>query len=396
MNRRRAVFNSAIALYFIIALEVLIMISPFAGLFYSVLNPFLIETAKYPTTRWLSAFYMPHMVLSQDLFLQFVRVMGSVMFVLGTAIFLVCAVQIYTAKLMKKGAVLSGLYSFIRHPQYVALGMAGLGLAILWPRFLTIVLWLLMIFVYYALAKDEERRMLKAHKEAYASYMKETGMFLPKGIERLLSPSSRIGRAAFVCGIGGLLLGGAFLMRAHTIDTLTLWTKAKNVTAIAILPEDGLKMGHRMSDILALPQVQRRIQDKEHYLVYFIPRDYIMQGMIADTGGEWKLFEQHHSISMITDWIFHPFRHLREGHQAMHGGRHVHQDDSAMRRGIIRRLIFLSIENVDVNSPADLFSIDALRVPQFMVDVDVHNLKLIDVKDLPHGSGWGTVPTPAF
>ena len=37
-----------------------------------------------------------------------------------------------------------------------------------------------------------------------------------------------------------------------------------------------------------------------------------------------------------------------------------------------------------------------LRVPQFMVDVDVHNLQLIDVKDLPHGSGWGTVPTPVF
>jgi hypothetical protein len=121
-----------------------------------------------------------------------------------------------------------------------------------------------------------------------------------------------------------------------------------------------------------------------------------MQGMIADTGGEWKLFEQHHSISMITDWIFHPFRHLREGHHAMHGGMHMQPDDSAMSGGIVRRLIFLSIEDVDVNSPADLFSIDALRVPQFMVDVDVHNLKLKDVKDLPHGSGWGTVPTPTF
>jgi hypothetical protein len=63
---------------------------------------------------------------------------------------------------------------------------------------------------------------------------------------------------------------------------------------------------------------------------------------------------------------------------------------------VVRRLIFLSVEDVEVKSPADLFSINALRVPQFMVDVDVHNLKLIDVKDLPHGSGWGTVPTPVF
>jgi protein-S-isoprenylcysteine O-methyltransferase Ste14 len=397
MNKTRAFFNSAIVLYFVIAFEVLIMISPFAGLFYFVFNPFLLETAQYPATRWLSAFYLPHMVLPQDWFLQFVRVIGSVMFVLGTVIFLVCAAQIYAAKFTKKGVVLSGLYSFIRHPQYLALGTAGLGLAILWPRFLTIVLWLVMIFVYYALAKDEERRMLKAHKESYCPYMEKTGMFLPKGIENLLSPSSLIGKAGIAAGLVGFVLGGAFLLRAYTVNTLTLWTMSGNVTAVAVLPEDGFKMDHRMRDILAMPDVYKKIQGNKHYLVYFLPRDYIMQGMIADTGGQWKLFEQHHSIAMIADWIFHPFRHIREGHHVMHGGMHLqHRHDAATGGGVIRRLIFLSIEDVEVNSPADLFSINALRVPQFMVDVDVHNLNLIDIKDLPHGSGWGTVPTPVF
>jgi hypothetical protein len=41
-----------------------------------------------------------------------------------------------------------------------------------------------MIFVYYELAKDEERRMLRAHKETYDSYMKDTGLFLPLRGER--------------------------------------------------------------------------------------------------------------------------------------------------------------------------------------------------------------------
>ena len=44
--------------------------------------------------------------------------------------------------------------------------------------------------------------------------------------------------------------------------------------------------------------------------------------------------------------------------------------------------------------PADLLSIDALHVPQFMVDVDVHNLLIIDVKELRQGSGCSKVPTP--
>ncbi|HET7319168.1 MAG TPA: hypothetical protein VFK23_08540, partial [Nitrospirota bacterium] len=120
MNTRKTLLGSALVLYFVIAFEVLIMISPFAGFFYSVFNPVLLKLAAYPSTRWLSAFYLPHMILPQDGLLQFVRVMGSVLFVLGMAIFFVCATQIYTAKFAKKGAVVGGLYSFIRHPQYLA------------------------------------------------------------------------------------------------------------------------------------------------------------------------------------------------------------------------------------------------------------------------------------
>ena len=160
MNTTKTLLRSALVLYFVIAFEVLIMISPFAGFFYSVFNPVLLKFAAHSSTRWLSAFYLPHMVLPEDPLLQFVRVTGSVLFVLGMAVFFICAIQIYAAKFMKKGAVLGGLYSSIRHPQYLALGLAGLGLSILWPRFLTIVLWLVMALVYYFLAKDEERRML--------------------------------------------------------------------------------------------------------------------------------------------------------------------------------------------------------------------------------------------
>lgn len=384
-------------MYFVIAFEVLIMISPFAGLFYSVFNPALVKLAAYSSTRWLSAFYLPHMVLPQDGFLQFIRVMGSVLFVLGIMAFLICASQIYTAKFRKKGAVLGGLYSVIRHPQYLALGMAGLGLTILWPRFLTIALWVTMTLAYYFLAKDEERRMLDAHGITYRKYMNKTGMFLPGGMERSLSPSSRTGKVVLALCFGAIVIGAAFLLRVYTISRLTLWTKAPNVAAVAILPEDGFKMDHRMADILALREVKDRLQDNKKYLVYFIPQNYIMQGMIADTGGDWKLYEQHHSLSMITDWIFHPFKHLREGHHAVHGGMHMqHHGGAEIETGVIRRLIFISLEDVEVKTPADFFSINALRVPEFMIDMDVHNMRLLDMKDLPHGSGWGTVPTPVF
>jgi protein-S-isoprenylcysteine O-methyltransferase Ste14 len=394
VNTKKTLLRSAIVLYFVIAFEVLIMISPFAGFFYSVFNPLLLKFAAHSTTRWLSAFYLPHMVLPQDLFLQFVRIMGSVLLIFGMSVFCMCAAQIYIAKFRKKGAVLGGLYSFIRHPQYLALGIAGLGLSILWPRFLTVVLWLVMALVYYFLAKDEERRMLNAHEDTYRAYMEKTGMFLPKSVERLITPQKLWGKVMLALGFGALIIGTAFLLRAYTISHLTLWAKAPNTTAIAILPEDGFMMDHRMADILNLSQVKDRMQGNKQYLVYFIPRDYIMQGMIADTGGDWKLFEQHRSMAMITDWVFHPFQHLREGHHAAHTG--MHPADNKQDNAVIRRLIFLSIEDTDGKSPSDLFAINALRVPQFMVDIDVHSLKVLDVKELPHGSGWGSVPTPMF
>ena len=394
MNTKKTLLGSALVLYFVIALEVLIMISPFAGFFYSVFNPVLLKLAGHPSTRWLSAFYLPHMVLPQDWLLLSVRVMGSVLFVVGMAIFIVCAGQIYYAKFTKKGAVLGGLYSFIRHPQYLALGIAGLGLSILWPRFLTIVLWIIMALVYYVLAKDEERRMLNSHEATYRAYMRKTGMFLPGGLEKSLTPSSIIGKVIFAFVFAAVVMGTAYLLRVYTVNHLTIWTQAQNVTAIAILPEDGSKMDHRMGDILALPEVRQRMQENEKYLVYFIPQHYIMQGMIADTGRDWKLFNQHHSMAMITDWIFNPFGHLREGHHAMHSG--MQHESGSMPNGIVRRLIFLSIEDTDVKGPSDLFSINALRVPQFMVDMEVHALHMLEIKDLPHGSGWGTVPTPVF
>ena len=134
MNKTKAIFSSAIVLYFIIGLEILIMISPFAGLFYSIFTPFLLELVKYPATRWLSAFYLPHMVVPPDDLLKLIRVMGSVLFVAGIAVFIICAFQVYTNKFLKRGTALKGLYSIIRHPQYVGLSYARVSGSLYYGR----------------------------------------------------------------------------------------------------------------------------------------------------------------------------------------------------------------------------------------------------------------------
>jgi hypothetical protein len=120
-----------------------------------------------------------------------------------------------------------------------------------------------------------------------------------------------------------------------------------------------------------------------------------MQGMIADTGPEWRLYGHHQTLAMIADWIFHPFRHL-QGDHTMHlaGGTAA---PGTPRDGVIRRLIFLSVETPQEEAtPAALFAINAARTPRFLADVDVHDLVLLGIRDLGPGTGWGDVPTPLF
>lgn len=390
MNKNKLLGTSAIVLYFIIGLEIVIMISPFAGFFYSAFNPVLLTLADHPSTKWMSAFFLPHMIVPPDGFLKFIRVCGSVLFVCGMLVFFACAVQVYANKFLKKGAALKGLYSFIRHPQYAALAAASIGLSILWPRFLVVVLWVLMAVVYYLLSKDEERRMLNSHPETYAEYMKNTGMFLPKPVEDLIVPSGKAGKAATFVLFALLAIGGAFYMRHYTIRHLPI-VSYPGVAVITINPQDMVKIEHRMPDILNMPEVKARISDGGNYLVYFLPANYIMQGLIADTGGEWRLYKQRHTISMISDWIFHPFRHLTQGRHAMHASMANHAAS-----GMEQRLVFLRIDGVRIDEPYDMLSINARRSPLFMLDVDIHGLNVVDIKDLPPDTGWGTVPTPVF
>jgi protein-S-isoprenylcysteine O-methyltransferase Ste14 len=397
MTSKKTLYGSVLVLYFVIAFEVLIMISPFAGFFYAVFNPVLLKFAAHPATRWLSAFFLPHMVLPGDGLLHFIRILGSILFVAGMACFACCAFQVYSAKLRRSGTVLGGLYALIRHPQYVALSIAGLGLAILWPRILTVVLWVVMNVVYYLLAKDEERRMLGSYRESYLPYLETTGMFLPKAVESLIAPSSRETKVLFGIGFTAVILCGTFLLRSYTVDHLTIWKGEGNVTALAILPEDGMKMEHRLPTILAVPELRNRLERDKQYVAYFIPKDYIMQGMIADTGTDWKLFEKHRTLGMIADWVINPFGHLRDGHHAMHGAvDKARHDQAGANPDLTRRMIFLAVEGAKGKTTRDLLAINTLRVPQFMVDVDVHDARILDLKELPHGSGWGSVPTPIF
>lgn len=250
--------------------------------------------------------------------------------------------------------------------------------------------------------------MLNRYGEGYRAYMTRTGMFLPRITQKPLGKSSDlerrhgIGRAAAVLLVLlVVIVGGGILTRVYTVRHLPL-EQIGSLDVITISPEDLTPARELLPDVIEDSLVASRLHsitaDQNHrILAYFIPIDYVMQGMIANTGEDWKLFERHKTFGMITDYIFHPFGHLTGGH--VHDATMQKHDVSmhnnpAMKRRII--FIQVSADSREILSPYDDLGINILRTPLFFVDVHLHTGEILQVHDTPAGSAWGTVPTPLF
>jgi len=414
----RLAARGGIVLFFLMALEVMIMISPFAFFFYSVFNPVLNWLDRYAATRWLTGFFLTHMILPPTLFLQTLRVLGSALFLLGMATFVVCALQVYLGKLFKWGVANRGLYRFIRHPQYLALGMWGVGLAILWPRFIVLFFLAVMFILYYFLARDEEARMSLRYGAAYEDYARRTGRFFPRLVERPFAFVARLVPLPAAVRTPLLILvvviGAGFLCRTVTLRSLALQSR-ENLTLVAILPEDGPMAPGVLSGIL-LGAAQGKagdLQAGKDYLGYLMPVDYIMQGMIADTGLESHLFMHHQTFAMITDWVLHPFEHLRRPPSVQMAQMHGVDPATARRKhcplGIDRPDLtcetcpFRRVILVEVTHPGGarasgtgLLSFDAVRVPVEAIDINALTGEILNITKVGGSTAWKGIPTPAI
>ena len=418
LAKRIAAFSS-ILVFFIMAFEVMIMISPFAFFFYSVFSPLFNFLGQHAATRWLTMFFLPHMILPPTTFLKAVRIAGSIFFVVGFLSFTFCALQVYLGKIFKWGIASRGLYKNIRHPQYLALGVWGLGMAILWPRFIVLATLSLMFVLYYFLAKDEERRMLAQYGDSYQGYINATGMFFPRTIEQSwrkltqpLTPFDSFKYIAVPVVIVALTMGSGFTLRKITISSLPFMAQ-NNITVIPILPEDSSVSGDVLQGIITgveTGQIPFIKADKD-YLGYVMPPDYIMQGMIADTGGHFHLFKKHHTIALITDWVFHPFEHLRRPPAAHMAAEHqidpqvarrhhcpvgIDQSDLACDTCSYRRVILLEVEPSPGKhlSGENLLAGNITRTPVGFIDLDADTGKLLKATKVAKGTAWKDVPTP--
>ncbi len=395
----RVASGAALLFYLLVAFEVIIMVTPFTIYFYSVYAPVLTWLDRSPWTAWLTAFFLPHITYSGDPFLLALAYAGPILLALGLGIFFVCAGQVYGAKLFRKGVVSGGLYRVIRHPQYLGLAIAGLGLLLYWPRFFILVTYISMLFVYYLLAKNEEGRMLRKFGAGYATYLERTPMFLPgnpggKLFQPLLGTRERRGR--ILLGLYGVTLlaaiGLAFALRAYSEDQLTeVW--GKGLAVVAMSPIGRERLNRTIDQVVQNPEVQGLLEKYHahpgHTLVaYVLPQNYMMQHLIADLD-EHKAHhgegEQGGFLSVIQHlgemYALKPLRQLRDG-----GG-------VPAQRVIFTEALDPGGENV---AQGDALGISVQRYPLFFADFDATAGQVTLTMETPRRHTWGTIPVPAF
>ncbi|RPI70793.1 MAG: isoprenylcysteine carboxylmethyltransferase family protein, partial [Desulfobacteraceae bacterium] len=173
-------FWTLAAFYLVIGFEFFYMASPFAVYFYSVYGPGLNLINETPALSWLSSLFLPHIAAeSSSLLLDLRNVIGGALAFIGFLGFCVGAAQVYYHKLTRRNAVTGGIYRRIRHPQYASLILCGLGMLLLWPRYIHLLSFTAMVFVYYFLAINEENECERKYGKSYAEYKAKTSMFLP-------------------------------------------------------------------------------------------------------------------------------------------------------------------------------------------------------------------------
>lgn len=75
--------------------------------------------------------------------------------------------------------VTSGIYKYLRHPQYSGFVLMIVGFLIQWPTIITLIMAPILLIMYTKLAKKEEKKMLELFGGKYEEYRKQVPAFIP-------------------------------------------------------------------------------------------------------------------------------------------------------------------------------------------------------------------------
>jgi protein-S-isoprenylcysteine O-methyltransferase Ste14 len=368
---RTGIRGTAWLFYAVFVLEILFMISPAALYFYYVYGPALNFLDGSPATAWLTQFFLPHISTTASPVLNSLGELGWLLLVSGTLLFLASAVPLYWAKLRRRGAVTGGIYGFVRHPQYGGLAMMGLGALLIWPRFLVLVSFITMLFLYAALARWEEEQCLARYGESYRAYQARTGMFLPwafsEGAPRLL-PASGSGRAvtgiAVFIAVMGLSIAAAFGLRDYSLSQVAaIYREHEAILSPARLSDVELDAAYRTATDHDAVRAALEAAKPANRLVYVVPRHWYVPDL--------------------------PIEAVPQSGRAPHGSSDFDRSHY--------KVLFARARSHDAKATGrDIVKTAYGLDPIIVAQVDIAARKVTTVQSPPAHVYWGDIPTPTF
>ncbi|MCL5074665.1 MAG: DUF1295 domain-containing protein [Chloroflexi bacterium] len=102
--------------------------------------------------------------------------LGSLLMIAGLVVMGIGWKKIHRAR---GELVTEGIYSLVRHPQYLGLLLIIVGMLIQWPTIITILMAPVLMLTYYWLARKEEKELEERFGDRYKIYKEKTPAFLP-------------------------------------------------------------------------------------------------------------------------------------------------------------------------------------------------------------------------
>jgi hypothetical protein len=283
--------------------------------------------------------------------------------------------QIYWAKIRHQGAVTGGLYTVVRHPQYVGLAIVGLGTLLLWPRFLVLMMYSTMLFLYYFLARWEEEQCLHKFGQSYRDYQERTGMFFPRRLFRQkippLLPSAGGKRIAAVLALYVVAMAVTILLgyglRAYSLSQLsTLYADDMAVIATAVLTGEELRTALRVA--MENSQIQTTLQNAGYghdatLLVYVVPIEWALPDL--------------------------PMEAAHNGHRGHHTATHFD-------RRLYKVLFTKARTHMRGIQEEEIIKKTYGRDPLVLVKVNIETAQITGIETPPPHVRWGDIPTPLF
>ncbi|MFS4417309.1 methyltransferase family protein [Maribacter sp. 2307ULW6-5] len=369
--------------YLLILFEMLYMATPFAVFFYSIYEVPLKFLNLSPNTAWMLQTVFPHFVETNSPFISILLGAGWLFMGVGILVFIIAFVQIYYAKFTKKGAVTNGLYRFIRHPQYTAWTLFGLGMCLVWSRIIVWLMFVTMTFIYYKLAKAEERECLAKFPDSYGNYIKKTGLFFPKFSKdssgRNITPKNYfhalLSQLAVYFGALVATVLVAHLLRTYTIHSIASdFNDQYTAVSVTYMAPEQIRRATQVlfKDKKVLNQLDKHFAKNDKMILYILPQNW----SIEELGMENKRNQYHKNAR-------------RQPSISAHGNP---LDTDTEKKRVIVSLARLMNPSKDRNFLFDMKQ----QVPKFYVDVDLEKGVVTNVITSLPPSIYGDIPVPMY